>query len=306
MQLHLSMRCLCSLLLLLTAAERIHTRAMVFVEPSNNNMNTEEVASYSSASSNSNSSKRMTMSSSKSKLLNPVAVLLGLILNQDWKMIRTLIAATSPDCFRDLADSISSCSQHKLNGMTLLHAIVRDGPPLDIVANIIRLCPEMAAARDGLGRTPLHIAAGSNASPLLLKLIACAYPAACDAQDEDGRTPLHFVCDTSFVLFTDNEDEDPSSTPQDQKAPKHEAIVALLSESLFASTIEDVDEMTPLEHAIMCGASLKTVKLLQASATKSLRSRARSASPNPDPRPGTNKRRKVSSSHEDIHINAAA
>eukprot|EP00984_Skeletonema_dohrnii_P026610 scaffold15958_cov72-Skeletonema_dohrnii-CCMP3373.AAC.3 len=263
-------------------------------------MNTEEVASYSSASSNSNSSRRMTMSSSKSKLLNPVAVLLGLILNQDWKMIRTLIAATSPDCFRDLADSISSCSQHKLNGMTLLHAIVRDNPPLDIVANIIKLCPEMAAARDGLGRTPLHIAAGSNASPLLLKLIACAYPAACDAQDEDGRTPLHFVCDTSssFVLFTDNEDgDDPSFTPQaqDQKAPKHEAIVALLSESLFASTIEDADEMNPLEHAIMCGASLKTVKLLQASATKSLRSRARSASPNPDPRPGTNKRRRVSS-----------
>eukprot|EP00984_Skeletonema_dohrnii_P019323 scaffold9200_cov78-Skeletonema_dohrnii-CCMP3373.AAC.1 len=184
---------------------------------------------------------------------------------------------------------------------------IRDNPPLDIVANIIRLCPEMAGARDGLGRTPLHIAAGSNASPLLLKLIACAYPAACDAQDEDGRTPLHFVCDTSFVLFADHEDgDDPLSTPQDQKAPKHEAIIALLSESLFASTIEDADEMNPLEHAIMCGASLKTVKLLQASATKSLRSRARSASPNPDPRPGTNKRRKVSSSHEDIHINAAA
>ena len=238
---------------------------MVFVDP--NNMKTEEAASYSSASSNSNS-RRMMMSNSKPKLLllNPVAVLLGLILNQDWKMIRTLIAATSPDCFRDLADSISSCSQHKLNGMTLLHAIVRDNPPLDIVANIIRLCPEMAAARDGLGRTPLHIAAGSKASPLLLKLIACAYPAACDAQDEDGRTPLHFVCDTTFVLFADNEDgDDPSSTPQDQKAPKqkHEAIVALLSESLFASTIEDADEMSPLEHAIMCGASFM---MLQASA----------------------------------------
>ena len=94
-------------------------------------MKTEEAASYSSASSNSNS-RRMTMSSSK-LLLNPVAVLLGLILNQDWKMIRTLIAATSPDCFRDLADSISSCSQHKLNGMTLLHAIVRDNPPLELL-----------------------------------------------------------------------------------------------------------------------------------------------------------------------------
>eukprot|EP00985_Skeletonema_marinoi_P020843 scaffold12463_cov110-Skeletonema_marinoi.AAC.1 len=140
---------------------------------------------------------------------------------------------------------------HKLNGMTFLHVIVRDNPPLDIVGNIIKLCPEMASARDGLGRTPLHIAAGSKVSPLLLKLIARAYPAACDAQDEDGRTPLHFVCDTSFVLFSDN---DPS-----QKASQHEqAVVALLSESSYSSTIEDADEMSPLEHAIMCVASLKT------------------------------------------------
>eukprot|EP00984_Skeletonema_dohrnii_P005970 scaffold2117_cov82-Skeletonema_dohrnii-CCMP3373.AAC.6 len=103
-------------------------------------------------------------------------------------MIRTLIAVSSPDYFRGM-----TVSMHKLNGMTFLHAIVRDNPPLDIVGNIIKLCPEMAAARDGLGRTPLHIAAGSKVSPLLLKLIARAYPAACDAQDEDGRTPLHFT-----------------------------------------------------------------------------------------------------------------
>ena len=169
-------------------------------------------------------------------------------------MIRTLIAVSSPDYFRGM-----TVSMHKLNGMTFLHVIVRDNPPLDIVGNIIKLCPEMAAARDGLGRTPLHIAAGSKVSPLLLKLIARAYPAACDAQDEDGRTPLHFVCDTSFVLFSDN---DPS-----QKASQHEAVVALLSESSYASTIEDADEMSPLEYAIMCRASLKTVQLLQASAT---------------------------------------
>jgi ankyrin repeat protein len=228
------------------------------------------------------------MTMSNSKPLNSVYVLLGLILDNDWKMIRTLIAVSSPDYFRGM-----TVSMHKLNGMTFLHAIVRDNPPLDIVGNIIKLCPEMAAARDGLGRTPLHIAAGSKVSPLLLKLIARAYPAACDAQDEDGRTPLHFVCDTSFVLFSDN---DPS-----QKASQHEAVVALLSESSYASTIEDADEMSPLEHAIMCGASLKTVQLLQASATKSLQSRARSASPNPGP--GANKRRRVSSTYEDVHIN---
>eukprot|EP00574_Skeletonema_japonicum_P010971 CAMPEP_0201729404 /NCGR_PEP_ID=MMETSP0593-20130828/18987_1 /ASSEMBLY_ACC=CAM_ASM_000672 /TAXON_ID=267983 /ORGANISM="Skeletonema japonicum, Strain CCMP2506" /LENGTH=250 /DNA_ID=CAMNT_0048221743 /DNA_START=182 /DNA_END=935 /DNA_ORIENTATION=+ len=177
-----------------------------------------------------------------------------------------------------MASSVSSCSEHKLNGITLLHAIVRENPPLDIVTSIIKLCPEMLAAKDGLGRTPLHIAAGSRACPLLLKLIACAYPAACDIQDEGGRTPLHFVCDTSFVLFAN--DGLPPSTPQQQKGPKYEAVVALLSESLNAAAIEDSGEMSPLEHAIMCDASLKTVKLLQASARKSMQSRARSMSTN--------------------------
>ena len=235
------------------------------------------------------------MTISSSTVLNPVAILLGLVKSKDWQMIRTLMAFSSPDCFFNLAWSISLFSELNLKGMTLLHFIARDNPPLDIVGNIIKICPEMVAARDEFGRTPLHIAAaGSEVSPILLKLIARAYPAACDAQDEDGKTPLHYVCDTSssFVLFADDiadDDDGPSSPPQHQEAPKHEAIVALLSESLNAAAIEDDDGMSPLEHAIMCNASLKTVKLLQASARKSLRSRARSASPNL----GTSKRRRV-------------
>jgi ankyrin repeat protein len=61
---------------------------------------------------------------------------------------------------------------------------------------------------------------------------------------------------------------------------------------MHAATMEDDEEMTPLEHAIMNGASLKTVKLLQSAAAKTLRSRARSTSTSPSPE--TNKRRRVS------------
>lgn len=232
---------------------------------------------------------------SRSEALNPEPVLLGLIKSKDWRMIRTLLAVSGPDCFRGIATSISTYSEQKLNGMTLLHAVVIYDPPLDIVSNIIKLFPEMTAARDDLGRTPLHIAAGSEASPFLLKFIACAYPAACDTQDEDGKTPLHFVCDTSIDLFA-RIGPSSSSTPKHQNSPKHEAIVALLSESLTAASIEDNDEMSPLEHAIMCEASIETVKLLQQSATKSLKSRVRSVSPISGP----NKRRRVSGAVEDV------
>ena len=238
----------------------------------------------------------MTVSSSTTTSIHPVAVLLELFKRQDWQSIRTLIEVSSPDCFRNMARSISLYAEHRLKGMTLLHVIARGNPPSDILCYLIKLCPEMAATRDDLGRCPLHIAACSEASPLLLKLIARAYPAACDAQDKDGRTPLHFLCDTSATLFAE---EVMPSTPQHRKKLNHDAIVALLSESPNAAAIEDDNEMSPLEHAIMCDASLVTVKLLQHSASESLRSRrARPVSSDLV----TNKRRRVSILPEDALI----
>lgn len=53
--------------------------------------------------------------------------------------------------------------------------------------------------RLSLGRTPLHIAAGSRTSPSLIKLLAYAHPAACDDTDNYGKTPLHYACDNSCV-----------------------------------------------------------------------------------------------------------
>jgi ankyrin repeat protein len=109
----------------------------------------------------------------------------------------------------------------------------------------------MPAAKDCLGRTPLHVAAGLKASASLLKILAHACPAACVVQDEGGKTPLHFVCDSSCVLFEESG-----------------AVVALLSYSIHAATLEDDEEMSPLEHSIISGASLKTVKLLQSATSK--------------------------------------
>ena len=154
--------------------------------------------------------------------------------------------------------------------MTYLHAAVRCNSPLDIVAQMIHLRPHMAAATDCLNRTPLHVAAGCKASSLLIKLIARAYPAACVVQDEEGKTPLHLACDSSCVLFEDQNDDDDENdaSTSNQESPNHKSIVALLSISLHATTLEDEEEMSPLEHAIMSNASLKTVKLLQAATRK--------------------------------------
>jgi hypothetical protein len=190
-----------------------------------------------------------------------IIALLNLIQVKDWTMFQSIVLS-SPSCFKALSSSVENCPE--FNGMTLLHAVVRGNAPLDLVTEMMEICPKMTTARDCLGRTALHVAAGCRVSPALIKAVARVNPAACDATDEDGNTPLHFACDSSCVLF-----QRPLS-PQEQEPPDHDAICALLSESIRAATIECNEEMTPVEHAIMSGASIKTVKLLQSAASKYL------------------------------------
>ena len=191
---------------------------------------------------------------------------LELLVRHDWDTFRSNVLS-NPTLFRNICSAIAACSE--LNGMTILHAALRFNPPLDIVAQMIRICPYLTAATDCLNRTPLHVAAGCKASASLIKLIARSYPAACDVQDDEGKTPLHFACDSSCVLFEDQVDIDENDASTTNREPlNHKSIDALLSVSLHATTLVDVDEMSPLEYAIMSNASLKTVKLLQAATRK--------------------------------------
>eukprot|EP00985_Skeletonema_marinoi_P027936 scaffold23581_cov73-Skeletonema_marinoi.AAC.1 len=109
-------------------------------------------------------------------LFTSIYASLQLISSQDWETFRSAILSR-PALFRKLSNQVSSCSQ--LHGMTLLHAAVRYNSPLDVIVEIIRVCPDMPAAKDCLGRTPLHVAAGLKASASLLTILAHACPAAC-------------------------------------------------------------------------------------------------------------------------------
>ena len=206
---------------------------------------------------------------------NSIAILLHLIDRQDWEMFQD-IALSSSATFQAITDSISNCPE--FNGMTLLHAVVRCKPPLRVVAKMMDICPHQLAAKDCLGRTPLHVAAGSSAEPRLIKLLAHAYPSSCDITDEDGKTPLHFACDTSCELF-----EDDATNRTIPREVCHDTVRALLSESLLSATIEDLDEMNALEFAIMSDARMETIKLLQKASCKSLETLSRSSSPSPVP-----------------------
>ena len=200
------------------------------------------------------------------KALQATGLILEAIERQDWTAFRS-VALSNPAYFQAISRFFAS--HPEFHGMTLLHAVVRCNPPLDIVAKMIEICPEQPAAKDCLGRTALHVAAASAASPKVIKLIAHACPTSCDATDEDGKTPLHFACDVTCKLFEGDSDSIPTAVP---RKVCHDTIRALLSESIHASTIEDIDEMNALEYAIMSDAELKTVKMLQKASTRSFES----------------------------------
>ncbi|EJK45984.1 hypothetical protein THAOC_35372 [Thalassiosira oceanica] len=89
----------------------------------------------------------------------------------------------------------------ELNGMTILHAVLRHDPPAEIVKALLDLVPEQAAHSDCLGRLPLHVAAGCRCSPRAVRLLVDRHPDACLARDADGKTPLILACNAGCELF---------------------------------------------------------------------------------------------------------
>mmetsp|Transcript_23815 Transcript_23815/g.53267 ORF Transcript_23815/g.53267 Transcript_23815/m.53267 type:complete len:237 (-) Transcript_23815:110-820(-) len=186
-------------------------------------------------------------------IMDYMSYLLGLIERRDWLKF-SQVALSSPKSYKFICEIIDRCAE--FHGMTLLHAVARYDPPVDLVKSMIELYPSALRSEDCLGRTPLHVAAGSDASPRVIKLLVCSFPGACSLQDEDGRTALHFVCDTSCELFEDD-------VPRERRPPGLDVVKVLLAGSLDSVTLEDRDEMNAVEYAICSGASMDVVNLLQ-------------------------------------------
>lgn len=201
--------------------------------------------------------------------MNYVAVVLDLIHCQEWASLEKV--ANERKLFKAVSEHIQKCDE--FNGMTLLHAVVKYNPPLHILDAMIDAHGDALKGQDCVGRTPLHVACGTGASDQVIRCLVKAYPQACDLQDEDGRLPLHLACDNECVLF---EGDDQTT----REPPTVEVVRALLSGSLRSVLVEDEDEMSPLEYAIVSDANIIVVKLLQR-ASMSLRRKDAQTSKDP-------------------------
>lgn len=177
--------------------------------------------------------------------------ILSLIASRHWQVF-DYAYLQDPDRFRDLVSTVDSIPA--LNGMTILHAMVRHAPPTRVLARAVEICPDMCTSTDTLGRTPLHVAAATG-DVSTVKFLAETCPEACSVKDADEKTPLIILCDLDAVLFAgDGAREEP---------PSHELVQALLVPNLEAVVIEDATETNAVEYAILSGCERRTVKLLQ-------------------------------------------
>jgi ankyrin repeat protein len=146
------------------------------------------------------------------------------------------------------------------DGCIAMHLVVRAHPPLDIVASLMRFNPCLTAQLDAYGRTPLHVAAASGASPQVVRFLLQQDVSAAAKLDYEGKTPLHLCCEKCCTEGTC----DPGlGNGQLVKGPTFEVLKMLAKAFPDSLNREDQMEMSPLEHAIVNGADVKVVKLLQ-------------------------------------------
>jgi len=74
---------------------------------------------------------------------------------------------------------------------TPLHIAMRARASDEVIAFLMKTCPEAVSMQDALGRIPLHYACSNQVSTVTIKSLIWSYPESVRASDNLGWTPLH-------------------------------------------------------------------------------------------------------------------
>ena len=115
------------------------------------------------------------------KLPAMTANLESLVARRKWNRIRSLLSSADSDLLEVYAQN---------SARDILHILFASDPPLDVVTDLLTLCPSRVEAIDSTGRTPLHMATASGASAEVVEPLIALHPAAAGSRDSRGETPL--------------------------------------------------------------------------------------------------------------------
>lgn len=185
--------------------------------------------------------------------VNYLGLILEIVETRNWYALAFTLK-NHTRLFESFARSLARTDE--LNGMTILHCVLRFDPPIEIIKALLDLVPDQIAQSDCLGRLPLHVATGCRCSAPAVRLLVDRHPDGCLARDQDGKTPLILACDADCELFEGH-------SGVRARSPPSLDVVRVLVRCVGCVPLEDSDGMSALEHAILSEADLRVVKMLQ-------------------------------------------
>jgi len=146
-------------------------------------------------------------------------------------------------------------------GVTLLHAMVRFQPPLDLVELVVRYWPWMVKTVDqSTGHLPIHVACLFGSRSDVVKYLLSLFGEGAMMADKNHRMPVHLACRPERWL-PESMRREVSDGPLYIHAGSA-VIEALCTHSPKATNMEDCDGYNALEIALDHGLSNKICQIL--------------------------------------------
>ena len=214
----------------------------------------------------SSSSGRKTIDRSDSHDSNDFIKLSKLMHQQEWETVYINLFDDQNDELKprhSLSSMVHFGGEH---GVTVLHALCRYQPPLDLVADAVEVWPFLVSQRDNMMRhTPLHVACQFGSRSDVVKFLLQNYTEAALLPDVHGRLPLHLACRPIRFLGDGSEVDNGNGKDFEEDLWIHAGsavIGALCKHSPDSTNVEDVNSCNALELALDRGLSHKICQLL--------------------------------------------
>mmetsp|Transcript_30999 Transcript_30999/g.65472 ORF Transcript_30999/g.65472 Transcript_30999/m.65472 type:complete len:276 (-) Transcript_30999:100-927(-) len=205
--------------------------------------------------------RRKNMEQKSDRFINIDTSLHNLISKQEWDEVDHLLAETYKSKHSlPIKKSLSSTVATATDDLILHHACQYNAP-LQTIIKLSMIFPSSKNTHDDRGRYPIHVAVASGCMPYVIRFFIQANPTYAGLQDYSGKTPMHYAGESYAKTFIENYFDFPGIY-EVHKNTLH--VVKLLVEAAPQTVnIEDVDEMNPIEYALINATNIKVVKLMQ-------------------------------------------